>query len=290
MGDYKILSDSTTDLPVEIIDTLDIDILPLQFLIDSKNYRDYPDGRDIDGKTFYRLLREGKNVTTVQVNVETFLTSFESYLCKGMDLLYLSFSSGLSGTFNSAMVAAKELSKKYPDRKIVVVDTLAASMGEGLLVYHAAMKKKQGLSIEEVASWVESNKNHLCHWFTVADLFHLKRGGRISPATAVVGTMLGIKPVLHVDNEGHLIPVHKVRGRKASLDSLCQQMKETCIRPESQMIFISHGDCENDARYLADQIKKEMGVKEIVLNLIGPVIGAHSGPGTVALFFLGKEK
>ena len=187
-------------------------------------------------------------------------------------------------------MAAKELREEYKDRKIYIIDSLAASMGEGLLVYHAVMKKREGLSIDELKDWLIENRNKLCHWFTVDDLHHLKRGGRVSSAAAVMGSMLGIKPVLHVDDEGHLIPVEKVRGRRKSLDRLVDHMEDSCIDPHNQVIFISHGDCIDDVNYIKDQINKRLKPKDIVVNYVGPVIGSHSGPGTMAIFFIGKQK
>lgn len=290
MNDYRIITDSTTDLSPEMIADLDITIIPLEFSIEGNRHLDYADGRDMDIKQFYSLVRSGQMSTTGQVTVARFTDVFEPLLKDGHDILYIAFSSGLSGTSSSAQVAAEELAEKYPERKIYSVDSLAASMGEGLLVYNAVMQKRVGLNIEELKAWVEENRNHLCHWFTVDDLYHLKRGGRVSPAAALVGTMLGIKPVLHVDDEGHLIPLEKVRGRKQSLDALVKHMVETVTNPEDQMIFISHGDCAEDANYVADQIRSKMKVKDIVIHFVGPVIGAHSGPGTVALFFLGTHK
>jgi DegV family protein with EDD domain len=214
----------------------------------------------------------------------------EPILQQGRDILDIAFSSGLSATYSSAKIACEELSEKYPERKVFAVDTLAASLGQGLLVYHAAGQKRAGKSIEEVRDWVEQNKLHLCHWFTVDDLNHLKRGGRISGATALFGTMLNIKPVMHVDDEGHLIPMGKARGRRASLDALADHMEETAIDPGSQIVFISHGDCQEDANYLADEIRRRMGVKNFVIGNCGPVIGTHSGPGTMALFFFGTRR
>ena len=205
-------------------------------------------------------------------------------------MLYIAFSSGLSGTYQSAVLAREELKQRFPDRRLEVFDSLCASMGEGLLVYHAAKLRQAGKSLDEVLAWLKENVLNLCHWFTVDDLNHLKRGGRVSTATALVGTMLGIKPVLHVDDEGHLIPVSKVRGRKQSLDALVRRMEDTVLDPADQMVFISHGDCLEDAQYVERQIREKLGVQQVKLGFIGPVIGAHSGPGTVALFFLGKER
>lgn len=290
MNDYLIITDSTTDLTPKMIADLDLTIVPLEFNIDGQRHFDYADGRDMDSKEFYKRVRAGQMSTTGQVTTARFTDVFEPLLKEGHDILCIAFSSGLSGTCSSAHVAAEELAEKYPERKIFAVDSLAASMGEGLLVYNAVMQKRAGLGIDELKLWVEENRNHLCHWFTVDDLYHLKRGGRVSPAAALFGTMLGIKPVLHVDDEGHLIPMEKVRGRKQSLDSLVKHMEETVIDPEKQMIFISHGDCLEDAQYVADEVRSKMKVKDVIINFVGPVIGAHSGPGTVALFFLGTHK
>ena len=290
MNDYVIITDSTTDFTPKMISDLELTIVPLEFNIDGQRHLDYADGRDMDSKQFYNLIRAGQMSTTGQVTTARFTEAFKPFLQDGHDILCIAFSSGLSGTCSSAFVAAEEMAEKYPDRKILVVDSLAASLGEGLLVYNAVMQKRAGLSIEELKNWVEENRNHLCHWFTVDDLYHLKRGGRVSPAAALFGTMLGIKPVLHVDDEGHLIPVEKIRGRKQSLDALVKHMMDTVIDPESQMIFISHGDCLEDAQYVADEVRSKMKVRDVYINFVGPVIGAHSGPGTIALFFLGTHK
>lgn len=290
MQTYVIMTDSTTDITKDMVDELELVIMPLQVTIDGESYYNYLDERGLDIKKFYSLIRAGKIATTNQVNVGAFSESFEEILKSGKDILYIAFSSGLSGTYNSAKIAADELSGKYPERKIIIIDSLSASMGEGLLVYYAAMKKRDGMSIDEVADWIEKNKLHLCHWFTVDDLFHLKNGGRVSATAAVFGTMLNIKPVLHVDDEGHLIPVKKVRGRKQSLEALVEKMQETCIDPENNVVFISHGDCQEDAELVASLIKSKMNVKDIKINTIGPVIGSHAGPGTIALFFMGDKR
>ncbi len=281
------MTDSSADIPSKMAEELSIEVLQLEVLVDGDVSKA---NKDIDEKDFYAKLREKKNAITSAVSIDKFLIYMEKILAEGNDLLYLGFSSALSGTYNAGFVAAKELSEKYPDRKIYTVDTLAASMGEGLLVYLAAKKKEAGASIEEVRDYVESNKLHLCHWFTVDDLFFLKRGGRVSSATAIMGTMLSIKPVMHVDNAGRLINVSKARGRKNSIDELFERMKATAIDPADQTVFISHGDCAEDAEYLASRIKNELSVKNIVISYVGPVIGAHSGPGTLALFFLGSER
>lgn len=288
--DYAVITDSTADLSPELVRELDVEIIPLQFVIDDHTYLNYPDGRELSEKAFYQMLRQQKTATTVQVNASRFVEFFEPILQQGRDVLYIAFSSGLSGTYHSSLMAREELQEKYPERRIYICDSLAASMGEGLLVYHAVMEKRKGKDISEVYQWVEDHKKNLCHWFTVDDLHHLKRGGRVSSATALLGTMLGIKPVLHVDDEGHLINVDKVRGRRQSLQAMVEKMRQTCIDPENQMIFISHGDCLEDAQALADMVRERMQVKDIVIHYIGPVIGAHSGPGTVALFFLGTKR
>lgn len=287
MNKYVIVTDSSSDLTRDIINDPEVIYLQLDVLMDGEPSRA---NCDVDIKDFYAKLRSKKNATTSAVNIDKFIETFDKYLSEGYDVLYLGFSSGLSGTFNAGFVAAKELAEKYPERKVFAVDTLAASLGEGLLVYHAVNMKNGGADIESVRDYVEENKLKLCHWFTVDDLFFLKRGGRINTATAIVGSMLSIKPVLHVDNKGRLISVSKARGRRAALDALFDKMKETAIEPEKQVVFISHGDCVEDAQYLADRIKTELGSPEVVISYVGPVIGAHSGPGTIALFYLGCER
>lgn len=287
MNKYVIVTDSSSDLTSDIINDPEVVYLQLDVLMDGEASKA---NCDVDIKDFYAKLRSKKNATTSAVNIDKFIETFDKYLSEGYDVLYLGFSSGLSGTFNAGFVAAKELSEKYPERKVFAVDTLAASLGEGLLVYYAFKMKQDGADIESVRDYVEENKLKLCHWFTVDDLFFLKRGGRINAATAIVGSMLSIKPVLHVDNKGRLISVSKARGRRAALDALFDKMKETAIEPEKQVVFISHGDSEEDAKYLADRIKTELGSPEVVISYVGPVIGAHSGPGTIALFYLGCER
>lgn len=288
MGSYKIITDSASDLPVAMMESLDIDWVSLKARIDGGDY-DY-DGTDESAKRFYEILRSGKNASTSAVNSASFIELMERYLKQGMDILYIGFSSGLSSTYDSGAVAASELSEKYPDRKIYTVSSLCASLGQGLLVYLVAEKKKAGAAIEEARDFAEEIKMSICHWFTVDDLFHLKRGGRVSATTAVVGSMLNIKPVLHVDDEGHLINMGKARGRKASIKELVVKMQELAVRPEEQTVFISHGDCYDEAKMLGDMIKDKFHVKDVLIGYVGPVIGAHSGPGTIALFFIGKHR
>lgn len=290
MREYIIMTDSSCDLPLEIVNDLEISVLPLSLVIDDKKYYNYLDERDITFSEFYKLMRNKKTSKTSAVNPSDFVNEMEKFLKQGKDILYLGFSSGLSCTYNNANTAVDQLLKIYPDRKIYTVDTLCASLGQGLLVYLTAMEKQKGKSIEELRDFAENIKLKVCHWFTVEDLYHLKRGGRISSSTAVIGSMLGIKPILNVDDIGKLINVSKVRGRKASINELFNKVKENAIIPSQQTVFISHGDCLDDANYLADLLKKELNVKEVIINYVGPVIGTHSGPGTMAIFFLGNKR
>ena len=292
MSEYVILTDSSADLTDALVKELELEVLPLSFTLEGKTYHDYPDRREMPVKDLYAALRGGKLVTTAAVNVDEYARAIEPLLQAGKDVLVLAFSSGLSNTYNASRIAVEELSEQYPQRKVYTVDTLCASMGQGLLVWYAAKLRLAGKSIEEVRDWTEEHKLNLCHWFTVDDLHFLKRGGRISAATAVVGSVLQIKPVLHVDNEGKLINMAKARGRKASLLALVDHMAQTAIDPEHQTIFISHGDCVEDAEFVAGELTRRFGIprEKIYLNEVGPVIGAHSGPGTMTVFFLGKER
>ena len=290
MSDFKIVTDSTCDLPQEMVDELGVVVIPMNFTIGDDSFFDYPDEHEISSHDFYTRLSAGQPSTTNQISLETFVETFEPILKAGCDVLYLAFSSGLSGTYNNSVMAAKDLSQKYPDRKVYAVDTLAASMGEGLLVWHAAQLQKAGKTVDEVRDWAEQNRLRLHHWFTVDDLNHLKRGGRISGASALVGSMLGIKPVLHFDDSGHIILVDKIRGRKQSLDDLTAHMKKTAEDPGSQMIFIASADSPESTEYVKERVASLFGTKRFSLGHIGPVIGAHSGPGTLALFFLGTDR
>ena len=290
MSDFVILTDSSADLDAEMVRSLDVQVLPLSFTIGGRTYRNFPDNREMDPHVFYERLRQGEVATTAAVNVAEYVDALEPLLRAGRDVLILAFSSGLSATYNSSLIAVEELREKYPQRKLYTVDTLCASLGQGLLVYLAAQQRDQGKPIEEVRDWAEIHKYNLCHQFTVDDLHFLKRGGRISATTAVVGSMLQIKPVLHVDDEGHLINIAKARGRRASLKALVDKMEQTAIDPGEQTVFISHGDCLEDARLVEQMVKERFGVKEVCINYVGPVIGAHSGPGTLALFFMGNPR
>ena len=287
MCTYRILTDSCCDFPAETYRKLDVDYVPL-----SVEFRGEVtlDRNDDSLKELYGGMRAGESARTSAVNPETWANAMEPRLQEGSDLLVLAFSSGLSTTYQSAVIAAGELMEKYPDRTIRVVDTLCASMGQGLLVHYVCRLRNSGASLEEAARWAEENKLHLCHWFTVDDLMHLKRGGRVSAATAMVGTMLKIKPVLHVDDEGHLVNVSKVRGRRASIEALAKKLGELGDGFDNSTVFISHGDCIEDARLLENIVKEKYGVREVIISYVGSVIGSHAGPGTLAFFFLGQHR
>lgn len=287
MNPYVICTDSACDIPVELLKEWGVAMQSLSFRFEGSE-KEYFSG-DMEPHAFYDEMRAGKVAQTAAANQDGFRRAFEEELKKGNDILYIGFSSGLSTTFNSGRLACEDLAEEYPERKLVAVDTLAASAGEGLLVYLAVQKKNDGASLEEVAQYMEDVKLQLCHLFTVDDLVYLKRGGRVSPAVALVGGLLGIKPLMHVDNEGHLIKTGTARGRKASLKAMADRFVEIVTDP-TDTIFISHGDCREDVEELVTMLKAR-GAKDVqLITQVGPVIGAHSGPGTVALFFLAKER
>ena len=290
MNDFVLMTDSSCDLPADLAAKMDLTVLPLFVYINEKKYTNYLDEREISFSDIYAKLRTRCPAKTSAVNMNDFMGPMEDLLKSGRDVLYIGFSSGLSGTYNAGAAAAQELADRYPERKIYAVDSLCASLGQGLLIYHAWLEKQKGRSIDEVRDFTEANKLHLCHWFTIDDLMFLKRGGRISGATAVVGSVLGIKPVMHVDNEGHLIKVSTARGRKASIKALADEAEKRGIDLKDQVIFIFHGDCADEANYLGDMMRSRFHVKDVLVNYVGPVIGAHSGPGTIALFFMGTER
>ena len=290
---FELVTDSCCNLAEETIDRYGLHVLPLTFMADGEDtvYQSYLKGEKTDLSKFYKMMRDGKVFRTSLPNLSNTETLFRSLLDAGRDILYLGFSSGLSGTYEATELLAKQLRGEYPDRKIYTVDTLAASGGQGLLVWHACQHAEAGEGIDAVRDWVEDNKLRLAHWFTVDDLMFLWRGGRVSKTSAWAGTLLNIKPVLHVDDEGHLIPMEKVRGRKKSLTALLNHMEKTGTQPlADQMVFITHGDCLEEAQWLEQQIRERFGVRDIVVNCIDPVIGAHSGPGTMALFFLASSR
>ena len=286
MNEFVIMTDSSSDLPKSVAEDLGVRVIPLEVNMEG----DIRLSDEIDIKEFYDYLRAKHGAKTSAINLDRFTKEFEKVLSEGKDVLYIGFSSGLSATYMASKNAAEEVLEAHPDRKVIALDSLCASLGQGLLVKLAVDKKNSGATIEEVAEYVESIKPNLVHWFTVEDLFFLKRGGRVSATTAVVGTMLQIKPILHVDDEGKLVSMDKVRGRQGSIKALFDKMKATAIEPEKQTVYISHGDCYDDAKKLADMVREELGVTDILISEIGPVIGAHSGPGTVALFYLGTRR
>lgn len=290
MADYVIMTDSCCDMTAALAEELELSVLPLSLHMGDAVYRNWLDGREIGFQDFYARIRSGQLATTSAVSVGDFAAEMRKILSAGKDILCINFSSALSTTYQSATIAAADLAEEFPDRKVLVVDSLCASLGQGLLVYLCAQERRKGRSLEEVHAFAEETKGKVCHWFTVDDLNHLKRGGRVSAATALFGTMLSIKPVMHVDDGGHLVPVSKARGRKSSLLALVDRMEATAIDPGSQTVFISHGDCEGDALFVAGEITRRFGTQDIRLNYVGPVIGNHSGPGTLALFFLGNKR
>lgn len=289
MRKFDIITDNASDLPDSYYAEHEIDCIPLGFMLDGVSYGG-EDAEMMEVHRFYDLLRHGSMPTTYQASPEQIKKHMIPHLREGRDILALAFSSGLSGTKDSYLMAAKELSEQFPQRKICVVDSLCASLGQGLFVSYAVKKADEGAELEETRAYMEDLKQHICHYFTVDNLFHLKRGGRVSAATAVVGSMLRIKPVLHVDENGHLIAIGKAMGRKKSISALVEHMKELQILENGDPIFISHGDCPEDVDYLVSLLKQNFGGREIFINEIGPVIGTHSGAGTLALFFRGKHR
>ena len=284
---YRLYSDSTCDLSKDLLDGMDVKILDLTYEVDSTAYV----GDEMSMKVFYDKMRNGSMTKTSQISPAVYEAAFEEEIKNGYDILYLAFSSGLSGSYNGACIARDTLLEKYPEAKIVCIDSLCASTGEGLLLIKADRKKKEGLDIDALAEWLEANKLHLCHVFTVDDLKYLQRGGRVSAAAAIAGSVLGIKPILHVDNEGHLIPIGKIRGRKQSINKLVELVSEKVGGWENKEVAICQGDCMEDAEYAAQLMRDRLGSETIVhICYTGPVIGAHSGPGTLALFFMGEER
>lgn len=289
MENFKIITDSTADLPKEYIEKYNLGIMYLSYTIEGETYQGEKQLKD---DVFYDKMRKGLMPTTSQVNPTEAKETFEEFLKETNKILCISFSSGLSGTYNSAKIAADEIMEENKEAYIIVIDSLAASLGEGLLVHKAVMMRENGNSLVDTAKWVEEHKLNLVHAFTVDDLFHLYRGGRVSKTTAIVGTMINIKPVMHVDNDGHLINMYTVRGRKKSLRSLVDYMEKKIgsYRTKNEIVFISHGDSLEDAEFVAEEVKERLKIDSFLINYVGPTIGAHSGPGTIALFFMGDER
>lgn len=288
MRDYVIITDSSCDILPELLAEWEVPFVSLTYKFDedAASHGNF----DLPFPEFYDRMRKGSVARTAAANMDTFRQAFEPWLKEGKDLLYIGFSSGLSTTVNSGAMAAKELMEEYPERRILVEDTFAASAGFGLLLYLTVQEKRRGATLEEAAKFVEDNRFHLCHWFTVDDLVYLKRGGRVSAAAAFAAGLLNIKPVLHMDDPGHLINMFKVRGRRASIKALADKYGELALDRENGTVFISHGDCIEDAKLLEKMLAERFHAKVKLITYVGPVIGSHSGPGTLALFFLGRER
>ena len=284
---YRIVTDTCCDYPEKMYGELDLVLVRLSVNFKGQSVNTYSEKWL---KDMFDGLRNGETATTAAANPTEWAAAIEPVLAAGEDALVLAFSSGLSTTYQSAVIAADELMEKYPGRQVKVVDTLCASLGQGLLVWYACQKRDAGFSLEDLTAWCEDKKMHLCHWVTVDDLMYLKRGGRISAATAVMGTMLQIKPIIHMDDEGHLVNVGKARGRKGAIETIAKKMGETGLPGENDTVFICHGDCIEDAEYLAKLVKEQYGVKKVLIYYVGAVIGSHSGPGTLALFYIGNER
>ena len=287
MSDYVVTVNSTVDLPKEWLAERNVPVIPLKYTIDGETYEDMA---GLSSKEFFQKLRDGKMATTSQINPEEAREALEPFLKEGKDVLHLAFSSALSGTCNSMRIAAEELKEEYPEQKIIVIDTLCACLGEGLLLYYVLKLKKEGKTIEEVEAWVEENKLHICHNVTVDDLNHLQRGGRISKTAAVLGTMVQIKPMIHMADDGSLQVVGKERGRKRSLNKIVDKAVEQSKGWEQDIVMITHGDCLEDAQYVAELVRAKMGIENILINNIGTVIGSHTGPGVVAVFCMGNKR
>lgn len=291
MRNFVITTDTTSDLPGDYIRKHNIAVLPLTYVLEGITYTQE---NGLEVREFYEKMKNGSMPTTSQVNPSQAKEIFEKLNNEGFDILHIAFSSALSGSFSSAKIAAEEMREEYPDCKIIVVDSLCASLGEGLLIHKAVMLKESGKTIEEIVEWMEANKLHVCHNFTPMDLFHLYRGGRVSKTAAILGTMINVKPILHVDNEGRLVPISKVRGRKKSLitlvDNMEQQIGSYVEENKRDGVFIGHGDTPEDAQFVADLIKERFGIESFLIDYVGPVIGAHTGPGILALFFMGESR
>ena len=287
MDEYQIITDFGCDLPLHIAEERNIEVIPMEVFIEGEEPKK---GSEVDVYEFYQKLREKKVAKTSAVSIDAFVTAFTAHLEKGEDIVYVALSSGLSGTFSAANIAAGELREKFPERNIYIVDSRSGSIGEGLIAYFAALKKAEGATAEEVASYAQEAAYQLCSWFTVDDLFFLKRGGRLSAATAIVGSLFMIKPILHASEEGKLIPGSKARGRRGAIEALADAVERLAVNLAEQVIGISHSDCLKDALDLETMLREKWDIKDVIISEIGPVIGAHCGPGTLAIFFIGTEK
>lgn len=287
---YVIITDSCANLPEDLISRYNIEVLPLFFHVGGKEMKSYEKGKKTDFKQFYDMMRKKEMITTSLIDPDRFTEAFSAFLEQGKDILYLGFSSALSGTFQSSHIAAEDLQEKYPDRRVITIDTLAASCGQGLLVLYAAQQRDAGKSLDEVATWVEENRLKSCHWFTVDDLFFLNRGGRVSITSAVFGSILQIKPVMYVSDEGKLCVDSKARGRKQAISALISNLEKDIENPEGQTILVAHADCEEEANRIVESIRRKVPVKEVIAHYLDPVIGVHAGPGTLAVFYMGTKR
>ena len=288
MTTYQIISDSCCDFTAQQYRDNNVLCVPLSVVYQGQSHDNFSDPASV--KAFYDILRTGVTATTSAANPETWASVMEPVLREGKDILVLAFTSALSMTYQAAVIAADELAEKYPDRKIRVVDSRCAALGQGLLVWYACRKRDEGLTLDELTAWVEEHKLQVCHWVTVDDLSHLKRGGRISGATALVGTMLNIKPIIHVDDEGRLVNVGKCRGRKAAMELIASKVGQAGEGFDNSTLFVAHGDCPEDAAALEAILKEKYGVKEVITGYVGPVIGAHTGPGVLVVFYMGNNR
>jgi DegV family protein with EDD domain len=288
--DYIIVTDATCDLPVEILRDSDIEVIPMEFIMEDKVYSHYPDERQMAVSEFYNHLKMGRMSTTTQINYNKYKTVFTDILKQGKDVLYICFSSGLSGTYNGSRLVIDDLKEEFPDREIISVDSLSASIGEGLLVYLAALKKQEGFSIDRLKHWIETKRFEICHWFAVDDLEHLRRGGRINAVQASVGSILDLKPILSVDREGKLVTAAKIRGKKKSYRYLIQKLMEDGEKVENETILIGHANCVEDAKNLQQLLLEENLAGKAVICNIGPIIGSHTGAGMLAVTFVGRSR
>lgn len=287
MNQYVIVTDSTTDLPKEYYSEHNVPLIALSYMMDGVTYED---GGGLSDEEFFNKIREGAMPTTSQINPEQAKSVLEPIVKEGNDVVYIAFTSGLSGSYNSVRIAAEELLEDYPERKIAVIDSLCASMGEGLLLYKAVELRDKGMSMEELVEWIESNKLNVCHDVTIDDLHHLYRGGRVSKTSAVLGSIIKIKPIIHVNEEGKLIVIGKERGRKRAMLSLVDRMEIKSMGFENNTVMIVHGDAAEDAEFLKQEIKERFGITNIIINGIGSVIGSHTGPGVIAIFYMGDRR
>ncbi len=286
---YVVVCGATFDLPQSVIEEYGLEVIPMNVRVGEQDFLYHPDEKELSCKEFYERLRAGEDSVTSQITPVVYKEMFERFLAAGKDVLYIAFSSGLSGTYNSARIASMELAEEYPERKLVCIDSLCASIGEGLLVYLAGKLRKEGKSFEETVAWVTENRTNICHWFAVDDLIHLKRGGRLNSLEAVVGTALKIKPVLSVDPEGKLTVVAKVRGAKKAMDYIKERLMSDGTNGTEQTVIVGHADAPDIAEQLKEQLLSEGLVKDVIVTNIGPIIGTHVGSGMFALTFLGEN-